>query len=148
QKIKPKAQKINKMQLQLWQQFAQDHLKIDLNGVLDVFGDQLYLLPNGLPDLSKLKIARNGLHLGTFKKNRFEPSFALGMALSEHDLVQSIEIDIEQFEVYVSGNVVKLDKTVPNGWYQILVKGNGLGFAKVTNNTLKNYYPKGLRFQT
>ncbi|HEO7462283.1 TPA: RsmF rRNA methyltransferase first C-terminal domain-containing protein [Streptococcus agalactiae] len=135
QKIKPKAQKINKMQLQLWQQFAQDHLKIDLNGVLDVFGDQLYLLPNGL-------------HLGTFKKNRFEPSFALGMALSEHDLVQSIEIDIEQFEVYVSGNVVKLDKTVPNGWYQILVKGNGLGFAKVTNNTLKNYYPKGLRFQT
>lgn len=49
QKIKPKAQKINKMQLQLWQQFAQDHLKIDLNGVLDVFGDQLYLLPNGLP---------------------------------------------------------------------------------------------------
>ncbi|HEO4988040.1 TPA: 23S rRNA methyltransferase, partial [Streptococcus agalactiae] len=74
--------------------------------------------------------------------------FALGMALSEHDLVQSIEIDIEQFEVYVSGNVVKLDKTVPNGWYQILVKGNGLGFAKVTNNTLKNYYPKGLRFQT
>ncbi|MCU7682430.1 RsmF rRNA methyltransferase first C-terminal domain-containing protein [Streptococcus agalactiae] len=142
------AQKINKMQLQLWQQFAQDHLKIDLNGVLDVFGDQLYLLPNGLPDLSKLKIARNGLHLGTFKKNRFEPSFALGMALSEHDLVQSIEIDIEQFEVYVSGNVVKLDKAVPNGWYQILVKGNGLGFAKVTNNTLKNYYPKGLRFQT
>ncbi|HFV0173810.1 TPA: RsmF rRNA methyltransferase first C-terminal domain-containing protein [Streptococcus agalactiae] len=142
------AQKINKMQLQLWQQFAQDHLKIDLNGVLDVFGDQLYLLPNGLPDLSKLKIARNGLHLGTFKKNRFEPSFALGMALSERDLVQSIEIDIEQFEVYVSGNVVKLDKTVPNGWYQILVKGNGLGFAKVTNNTLKNYYPKGLRFQT
>lgn len=148
QKIKPKAQKINKMQLQLWQQFAQDHLKIDLNGVLDVFGDQLYLLPNGFPDLSKLKIARNGLHLGTFKKNRFEPSFALGMALSEHDLVQSIEIDIEQFEVYVSGNVVKLDKAVPNGWYQILVKGNGLGFAKVTNNTLKNYYPKGLRFQT
>ncbi|EPV84364.1 23S rRNA methyltransferase [Streptococcus agalactiae FSL C1-487] len=142
------AQKINKMQLQLWQQFAQDHLKIDLNGVLDVFGDQLYLLPNGFPDLSKLKIARNGLHLGTFKKNRFEPSFALGMALSEHDLVQSIEIDIEQFEVYVSGNVVKLDKAVPNGWYQILVKGNGLGFAKVTNNTLKNYYPKGLRFQT
>ncbi len=130
QKIKPKAQKINKMQLQLWQQFAQDHLKIDLNGVLDVFGDQLYLLPNGLPDLSKLKIARNGLHLGTFKKNRFEPSFALGMALSEHDLVQSIEIDIEQFEVYVSGNVVKLDKTVPNGWVSNSCKRQWIRFCK------------------
>lgn len=130
QKIKPKAQKINKMQLQLWQQFAQDHLKIDLNGVLDVFGDQLYLLPNGLPDLSKLKIARNGLHLGTFKKNRFEPSFALGMALSEHDLVQSIEIDIEQFEVYVSGNVVKLDKTVPKRLVSNSCKRQWIRFCK------------------
>ncbi|MFR2572957.1 MAG: methyltransferase RsmF C-terminal domain-like protein [Streptococcus salivarius] len=24
--------------------------------------------------------------------------------------------------------------------------GNGFGFAKVVGNTVKNYYPKGLRF--
>ena len=50
------------------------------------FGDQLYLLPEVLPDIGKLKIARNGLHLGTFKKNRFEPSFALGLALKPSQL--------------------------------------------------------------
>ncbi len=37
-------------------------------------------MPEHLPDLGKLKIACNGLHLSTFKKKRFEPSFALGLA--------------------------------------------------------------------
>ena len=46
--------------------FEKKHLKEKLTGVLQVFGDQLYLLPEILPDLEKLRIARNGLHLGTF----------------------------------------------------------------------------------
>ena len=28
----------------------------------------------------------------------------------------------------------------------LLVDGNGFGFAKIVGNTVKNYYPKGLRF--
>ena len=51
--------------------FEKKHLKEKLTGVLQVFGDQLYLLPEVLPDIGKLKIARNGLHLGTFKKKTF-----------------------------------------------------------------------------
>ena len=97
--------------------------------------------------MSRLKIARNGLHLGTFKKNRFEPSFALGLALTTDDVVQFIEIDIEQYKDYVQGRTITLSKTYSNGWYQVTVNGNGLGFAKVVGNVLKNYYPKGLRFQ-
>ena len=114
--------------------------------MLQVFGDNLYLLPKGLPDLSKVKIARNGLHLGVFKKKRFEPSFALGIALTSDEVVSSIELSQDKFAQYVSGNVVTLDQTHPNGWYQLLVDGNGFGFAKVVGNTVKNYYPKGLRF--
>lgn len=93
-----------------------------------------------------MKIARNGLHLGTFKKNRFEPSFALGLALSPNDVEQFVEIDIEQFKVYVTGNVINLENPLKNGWYLVSVNGNGIGFAKVTGNILKNYFPKGLRF--
>ena len=84
--------------------------------------------------------------MGTFKKNRFEPSFALGLALRKDEVVQSIEIDIEQFKVYTSGNIIALTTNYENGWYQILINGNGLGFAKVVGNTIKNYFPKGLRF--
>ena len=54
---------------------------------------------------------------------------------------------LEDFVHYVAGETVQLRKTHPNGWYQVLVEGNGLGFAKVTEQTLKNFYPKGLRFR-
>lgn len=138
---------LKKEQEKLWKDFADKHFKVRLEGIYQTFGSQLYLLPQELPDLSKLKIARNGLHLGTFKKDRFEPSFALGLALRKSEVVQSIEIDVEQFKVYASGNVLPLSKDYEKGWYQILINGNGLGFAKVTGNTLKNYFPKGLRFQ-
>lgn len=145
-KVKPVKSNLTKDQLRLWQDFAKKHIKVELEGLLQTFGDNLYLLPEGLPDLKKLKIARNGLHLGIFKKNRFEPSFALGLALSPKEVVQSVEIDIEQFKVYVTGNVINLTEQLKNGWYLISVNGNGIGFAKITGNILKNYFPKGLRF--
>ncbi len=131
----------------MWQDFEKKHLKEKPAGVLQVFGDQLYLLPEVLPDISKLKIARNGLHLGTFKKKRFEPSFAFGLALKPSQVKQSLEIQQVDFVKYVAGETIQLGESLQNGWYQVLVQGNGLGFAKVTGNTLKNYFPKGLRFR-
>ncbi|MBZ2049568.1 RsmF rRNA methyltransferase first C-terminal domain-containing protein, partial [Streptococcus sanguinis] len=91
-KFKASKTNLSREQLALWREFAQKHLKVTLTGLLQTFGDQLYLLPEMLPDLGKLKIARNGLHLGTFKKKRFEPSFALGLALKPSQVKQSVEI--------------------------------------------------------
>ncbi|MDG3142339.1 RsmF rRNA methyltransferase first C-terminal domain-containing protein [Streptococcus suis] len=147
-KKKKKPRSLSKEQLDLWTDFSTNHLTITLDGEFQLFGDNLYCLPKDLPDLSSLKITRNGLHLGTFKKKRFEPSFALGMALRPSEVVQKIEIDIEQFELYVAGQEINLSESYPSGWYQVLVNGNGLGFAKVVGKRLKNHYPKGLRFQT
>ena len=113
--IKEGKTNLNKEQKQLWDDFVKKHLKLPLDGLLQVFGDNLYLLPRGLPDLSKVKIARNGLHLGIFKKKRFEPSFALGIALTSDEVVSSIELTQEQFAQYSSGNVVTLDQTLENG---------------------------------
>ncbi|EHJ53199.1 RsmF rRNA methyltransferase first C-terminal domain-containing protein [Streptococcus macacae] len=145
--IKPRKNQLKKEQEQLWQDFAHKHLNVKLTGFYQTFGDHLYLLPQGLPDMSQLKMARNGLHLGVFKKKRFEPSFALGLALKREEFTRFIEIDVEQFKIYVSGNSVSLSQDYPNGWYPIFIKGKGIGFAKVTGNTLKNHFPKGLRFQ-
>ncbi|MCP1640269.1 NOL1/NOP2/sun family putative RNA methylase [Streptococcus gallinaceus] len=145
--FKPAKSNLSREQSQLWQEFAKENLKVQINGTLQVFGDQLYLLPDGLPDLSKLKIARNGLHLGTFKKKRFEPSFALGLALHSQEVVRRVDISEVDFQQYVAGNVVKVASDLPNGWYQVAINGNGLGFAKVVSGTLKNTFPKGLRFQ-
>ncbi|MGX7776801.1 RsmF rRNA methyltransferase first C-terminal domain-containing protein [Streptococcus pluranimalium] len=147
QKRKARQVSLTKEQMNLWESFSQEHLKITLEGQYQVFGEQLYIIPAHLPDLSQLKIARNGLHLGTFKKKRFEPSFALGIALKPSEVVQKIKIDIEQFKEYVAGSQVNLHETYSNGWYQVVINGNGLGFAKVVGNQLKNFYPKGLRFK-
>ncbi|MBJ8325592.1 RsmF rRNA methyltransferase first C-terminal domain-containing protein [Streptococcus pacificus] len=146
-RVFPKSGRSNltKQQLELWVEFQKTHLRIQLEGVLQSFGQELYLLPNDLPDLSKLKIARNGLHLGTFKKNRFEPSFALGVALTSDETISSIAINEDDFKQYLSGNIITLEKEYPKGWYQLLVAGNGLGFVKIVGKTIKNFYPKGLR---
>lgn len=146
-KLKPVRSNLTSDQRSLWQSFQKEHLKIELKGDLQTFGDQLYLLPLGLPDLSKVKIARNGLHLGTFKKKRFEPSFALGLALQPSEVKNKLELSQQDFEVYVGGETLQIKESLPNGWYQLLIHGNGLGFAKLANQTLKNYFPKGLRFR-
>ena len=146
-KLKPARSNLTADQRSLWQIFQKEHLKVELKGALQTFGDQLYLLPLGLPDLSKVKIARNGLHLGTFKKKRFEPSFALGLALQPSEVRNKLELSQQDFEVYVGGETLQIKESLPNGWYQLIIHGNGLGFAKLANQTLKNYFPKGLRFR-
>ena len=146
-KVKSGRSNLTSEQKALWQAFQKEHLKVELEGTLQTFGDQLYLLPTGLPDLSKLKIARNGLHLGVFKKKRFEPSFALGLALQPSQVKNKLELNQQDFEVYVAGETLQIKDIRPNGWYQLVVQGNGLGFAKLANQTLKNYFPKGLRFR-
>ncbi|HFI0264909.1 TPA: RsmF rRNA methyltransferase first C-terminal domain-containing protein [Streptococcus suis] len=145
-KLKPGKSNLNREQQTLWKEFEEKQLNVQLSGLLQVFGDNLYLLPDGLPDLSKVKIARNGLHLGTFKKKRFEPSFALGLALHSTEVKNRVEISLEDFPAYVAGQTVAVSKDLPNGWYQVAVQGNGLGFAKIVSGTLKNAFPKGLRF--
>ena len=146
--IKPRKTNLNREQSQLWQDFCKENLQTSFDGFLQVFGDQLYLLPHGLPDLSTLRIARNGLHLGTFKKKRFEPSFALGLTLTSNEVVRRVEISEADFIQYAAGNTVSVPLDLPNGWYQVAIKGNGLGFAKVVSGVLKNTFPKGLRFQS
>ena len=145
-KIKEGKSNLSREEVKLWQDFVKEHLEVELNGILQAFGQELYLIPRGLPDLSKLKIARNGLHLGTFKKKRFEPSFALGMALKPSQVKKKVTLSPEDYPAYVSGQVVQLATDLPNGWYQLVLEGNGFGFAKVSNQQLKNFYPKGLRF--
>ena len=76
-KFKASKSNLSREQLTLWQEFAQKHLKVNLRGILQTFGDQLYLLPELLPDLGKLKIARNGLHLGTLRRNVLNPVLLL-----------------------------------------------------------------------
>lgn len=114
---------------------------------LYLYYDNLYHLPYGLDegDLAGLKIVRPGLHLGTLKKNRFEPSHTLAMALTPDQFTSTFELaDEDKANAFLKGEVIPGDNT---GWTLMTYQGYPLGFAKGSQGMLKNHYPKGLRIR-
>ncbi len=107
------------------------------------FGDQLYLVPEGTPELHGLKVLRPGLHLGTCKKDRFEPSHALALSLKSKDVKDTIDLSVEDAIKYIEGYTFPAENR--KGWCLVTVEGYSLGFGKAAGGSLKNHYPKGLR---
>ncbi len=121
-----------------------------------LFGEQLYLVPAGMPDMAGLKVLRPGLHLGTLKKNRFEPSHALALALRPEQAKLRYHLSLEngQAQRYLKGETLAPEDSQAEagslagrrGWVLVCVGGYSLGWAKLAGATLKNHYPKGLRW--
>ena len=125
-----------------WVQFAKD-LQIELPaGQAVMFGDTLYWAPEGMPDITRLRVLRAGLELGTVKKGRFEPSHALALWLKSCSNVQNYEPDSAEMAKYIHGDVVP---SSIRGWCLVTAGGYSIGWGKGDGNVLKNHYPKGLR---
>jgi len=127
-----------------YRKFECETLKTVLDGEFVLFGDNLYLKPAGL-DIEKIRVVRCGLHLGIVKKNRFEPSHALALALKAED-VKNIDFSLgdEELYKYLHGEVIPCNKS---GWCVVCVNGYCLGWGKASSGVLKNHYPKGLRLK-
>lgn len=110
------------------------------------YGDQIYLLPREAGFLRGLKVLRPGLHLGTLKKNRAEPSHALALALKPEQVRRFLNLDSEGEKVqsYLSGQTIPVPE-MENGWVLVCADGYSLGWGKAVSGVLKNHYPKGLR---
>ena len=121
------------------------------NGKLMMFGEQLYRLPDIQVDLKGLKVQRAGLHIGEFKKNRFEPSHSLALALKSNEAKNIVDLDIDDSRTsgFFNGQSVTLgeDQTqkCKKGWTLVCVAGYSAGWGKVSGIQVKNHYPKGLR---
>lgn len=125
--------------------FCEEFLKVKLEGTLLKYGDQLYLAPEGMPSTNQLKVLRPGLHLGTMKKNRFEPSHALALYLknAEAKYVADFSADSTEIRAYLNGQTFSYEGE--KGWYLITVDGYSIGWGKLAGGVMKNHYPKGLR---
>ena len=111
-----------------------------------ISSEYAYLLPAGFDkDLKKLKVIRSGLQLGMIKKDRFEPSHSLAMALKKEEAVRCIELDEDEALKYRHGEEIRKD--CDNGWTLVCVDGVSLGWGKAVNGVIKNHYPKGLRIK-
>lgn len=127
--------------ISLYREFERDAMNITLDGRFMLFGDNLYLAPDGI-DIKNIHVLRMGLHLGVMKKNRFEPSVALALAFSSDAFKRVRECSLCEAGKYLSGDVLPCDMT---GWGVAAYGGYPLGWGKASNGVMKNHYPKGLR---
>ena len=125
--------------------FSKNFLNTALSGTYLLFGDHLYLVPPLCPKLDRIKVLRAGLHLGTFIKNRFEPSHSLALALCEKEVKNVFRLSLESDEIYRYLSGEALPHTGEKGWYLVTVDGFSTGLGKLSGDLMKNHYPKGLR---
>lgn len=128
-----------------YETFMVQTLRKRSEGNLILFGDELYAVPMTCPSLDGIKVVRPGLHLGTLKKNRFEPSHALALSLKKEEVFHTVDFHADSPEIYAYWQGESLPMEGEKGWYLITVDGYSFAFGKLSNGILKNHYPKGLR---
>ena len=125
-----------------WTAFAKElNLRLSAGKAVS-FGQNLFWVPEALPDMKGLKVLRPGLELGEVKKGRFEPAHALALWLRDCANTVSFPADSSQIREYMHGNVIPGNV---RGWCLVKAGDYSLGWAKGDGNMLKNHYPKGLR---
>lgn len=136
---------ISKQDCKEYLKFTGENLTKAPKGIYLAFGNQLYLAPEGTPSLRGLKVLRPGLHLGTNKKNRFEPSHALALFLNRNMVCRSMDFASDGREIfsYLDGQAIPAKGE--KGWYLITTDGYSIGWGKLAGGMMKNHYPKGLR---
>ncbi len=118
-----------------------------LSGSFTVNGVSLYRVPDGLPDLRGLRIARSGWYMGDISKGRFTPSqaFAMGLTLGGAKAAAGLS-EGEAFR-YLKGESITPEESLklPEGkpWVLVGCMGYPLGWAKFVNGRLKNHLPVG-----
>lgn len=127
---------------------------------LEISQDKLYFIPDTFPQVRGLRILRCGLYMGEIKKNRFEPSQSLAMALNAKEFANCVNFTAEDARVlkYLKGETVDIEdseeqlllntKKLKNGFVLVCVDGYPLGWAKNNNGVLKNKYLPGWRLMS
>lgn len=147
---------LTKENMKLLSEFLDETISEDMaawikNSRLVMLGEQLYRLPDMEVDIKGLKVQRAGLHIGEFKKQRFEPSHSLALALKLNDAKNVVKLtwDDPQTTGFFNGQSVMLsdEQTAEckKGWALVCVDGYTAGWGKVNGTQVKNHYPKGLR---
>lgn len=117
---------------------------------VEIRADRAYYLPPVTPDVRGLNFLRCGLYLGDFKKNRFEPSEPLALALHKADATAALRLPVTDPRLtdYLRGNPIPVtpeESPSSHGWHLLCAESYPLAFGKLVNTTLKNKYPTGWR---
>ncbi|WP_039938545.1 RsmF rRNA methyltransferase first C-terminal domain-containing protein [Anoxybacillus gonensis] len=128
-----------------YETFINHIIQTTIGGTLYAFGTHIFALPYLCPRLDGLKVVRPGLHIGEWKKNRFEPNHALAMALTKQQVQAHLPLTLEESIRYMKGETLQTNGD--RGWILITIDGYPLGWGKEVKGVVKNFYPKGLRIK-
>jgi 16S rRNA C967 or C1407 C5-methylase (RsmB/RsmF family)/NOL1/NOP2/fmu family ribosome biogenesis protein len=116
-----------------------------------VSGVSLYRVPQGLPDLRGLRLARSGWYMGDITSGRFTPSQALAMGLKLGDAKAAADLPEGETTRYLRGESITPKENMTGvqmplegkPWVLVGSMGYPLGWARWVGGRLKNYLPAG-----
>lgn len=120
-------------------------------------GEYVYVAPEGLPDLSGIRVIRPGWYMGSIRKQRFEPSHALAMGLQREDAQRWISLSTAEGAAirYLKGETLEMTEeqveltgeiAKKKGYCLVGIDGFPVGWGKWLDGLLKNEYPPGWRW--
>jgi 16S rRNA C967 or C1407 C5-methylase (RsmB/RsmF family)/NOL1/NOP2/fmu family ribosome biogenesis protein len=138
-----------------WRAFCEECLAVDFpEERLRLQAERLYLVPEGMLEMTGLHPAVAGVWMGTFKKERFEPAHALALHL-RRDQAQNV-LDLPSvvgatsspsgtmwspLRAYLRGE--SLPSEGRPGWVLVCADGFPLGWGKRVQGVVKNHFPRG-----
>lgn len=141
---------MTKQEQRVLEEFLKDvSMELDISRI-EVRKGQAYYLPEGADGFGGMVFLRNGLYLGEVRRERFEPSQALAMAMKKEDYVSQVDLDWSDERVmrYLKGETIQIEDIFvkqKKGWQLVCVNGYPLGWGKLVNGLLKNKYLSGWR---
>lgn len=114
-------------------------------GYYHIAGTDLHILPQGWQQSQGLRTVKTGLYVGSEVHGVFEPSQSLIMALKWEELKRKETFSLQDPDLlrYLKGET--LNREGEKGYIALGVNAFPLGWGKMSENGLKNLYPKGWR---
>lgn len=110
----------------------------------ELIEDRLLLVPENMPDTSGIYCLRRGLPAAKIGRSHVEPDHSLAMALRPEEISAVFELDEEQTEVWLRGEMLKAEYIGKGKWLWMHSCGLPLGWGKYSSGQIKNHLPKGL----
>lgn len=127
------------------EEFFKKHLKKTPDAEARKVGENIVLVPHGLP-VPPYSIFSAGVLLGEVKKGLLTPAHQFFSAYGEL-FSESVELsdDRASLDAYLGGEEISVPDTKKSGWCAVTYGGATLGGGKISSGRMKNHYPKGLR---
>lgn len=93
---------------------------------------------------SVLNIRQSGIYLGEVKGKDFIPSHDLALSIHINSNLPSVELNYDEAISYLRCEPLKM-KTDLRGWCLAKYQNQNLGWCKILENRINNYFPRELR---